>query len=183
MQRREAVKIITTVFGASLVLPETVFARMSEAEAAGIKPKFFTGKERKMVAAFAECLIPETDTPGAISVGAPRWMEILIQDCYTAEDQGKIRTGLAKLEVDSKAQHGGSFAKLSPAKQAEILTALEKAERSGPGGYGWVRMMKDLCKTCYANTEKGATTTFNWLLAPGRWSGEEAYKMGDRVFL
>ncbi|HPH21253.1 MAG TPA: gluconate 2-dehydrogenase subunit 3 family protein, partial [Haliscomenobacter sp.] len=183
MQRREAVRLVTAVFGVSLAVPETVFARLAEPMDLGIKPKLMTGKQRKTLAAISECIIPKTDTPGAIEAGVPRWFEILLQDCYTAENQKVVLDGLTNLDAECKTKYGGVFAKLKTAQQIEILTAMEKAERDAKTRNGFIRSTKDLVKTCYANSEVGATTAFEYLPAPGRWSGEELYKMGDKIYL
>jgi gluconate 2-dehydrogenase gamma chain len=183
MQRREAVKIVTAFFGASLALPESVFARIAEPLGDGIKPTLLAGKQRKLLAAISECIIPKTDTPGAVEAGVPRLFEILLQDCYKADDQKLIIDGMVNLDADCKTKQGAGFAKLSKAKQIEVLTEMEKAERAVKGKPGFIRMTKDLVKFCFVNSEVGATTAFEYQIAPGRWSGEELYKMGDKIYL
>ncbi|WP_373553198.1 gluconate 2-dehydrogenase subunit 3 family protein [Haliscomenobacter sp.] len=183
MQRREAVKIFTAVFGASLAVPETVFARLAEPMDLGIKPTLLSGKQRKTLAAVAQCIIPKTDTPGAIEAGVPRWFETLLQDCYKPDAQKVIMDGFTNLDLECKTKHGSTFAKLKMPQQIEILTAMEKAERDAKVRGGFIRATKDLVKSCYANSEVGASTTFEYQIAPGRWSGEELYKMGDKIYL
>lgn len=183
MQRREAVKIFTAVFGASLAVPETVFARLAEPMDLGIKPTLLSSKQRKTLAAVAQCIIPKTDTPGAIEAGVPRWFEILLQDCYKPDAQKVIMDGLTNLDAETKTKHGSTFAKLKMPQQIEILTAMEKAERDAKVRGGFIRATKDLVKSCYANSEVGASTAFEYQIAPGRWSGEELYKMGDKIYL
>jgi hypothetical protein len=101
MDRRELVKIMSVMVGGTIALPESVFARIAE-PLDTTKAKFFTGKQRKLVAAISDCIIPRTDTPGAVDAGVPGWIEILVQDCLTPADQKIMVNGLTSLEADVK---------------------------------------------------------------------------------
>ena len=80
MERRELLKIMALTLGGSIALPESVFAQLAE-PLDPAKLKFFTPAQRELVAAVADTIIPQTDTPGAIEAGVPGWIELLVQDC------------------------------------------------------------------------------------------------------
>lgn len=179
MDRRELVKVMSLMLGGTIALPEAVFARIAEPLDA-TKAKFFSGKQRKLVAAIADCIIPRTDTPGAIDAGVPGWIEVLVQDCLTAEDQQVILEGLTQIETASKTQYQSTFAKLTTAQQIELLTTMEKeakeqVRKNRAAGVAapapFINQIKELTKFCYVNSELGATKAFQFLITPGRWDG------------
>lgn len=190
MDRRELVKIMSVMVGGTIALPESVFARIAEPLDIA-KAKFFTGKQRKLVAAIAECIIPKTDTPGAIEAGVPAWIEILVQDCLTPADQKIITDGLASLEADVKQKFNSSFAKLTVDQQIALLTEMEKtaketeaknraAKIQAPRAF--IRQFKDLTKFSFVNSEVGGTQAFEFIITPGRWDGAMELKPGQKAY-
>ncbi len=86
--------------------------KRDEAVAAGeavYEPGFFTAEEYEYITKFADTIIPRTDTPGAVDVGAPEVVDKMVGEVYSEEARDKFRTGLAALmaKMDADNTTGG----------------------------------------------------------------------------
>ncbi len=180
MDRRELLKIMALSLGGSIALPESVFAQLADPLDLE-KLKFFSATQRKLVAAIAETIIPETDTPGAIKAGVPGWIELLVQDCFEAADQKIIMEGLADVESRSRDEFQESYAGLTVGQQIELLTGLEKEAKKSGNKKAFIRQFKELTKFTYVNSEAGGTQAFDFVLVPGRWDPAADLKPGQKI--
>lgn len=183
MDRRELLKLMALSLGASIALPESVFAQFAEPFDIS-KLKFFTPAERALVAVITETIIPETDTPGAISAGVPGWLELLVQDCFAPEDRSVISNGLSTLEMDCAGRFNKGFAELPLGDRVRMLTELEIVSKKAGDSKTFIRQFKELTKFTYVNSEAGGSKAFDFVLIPGRWDpaanllpGQKAYSM------
>lgn len=177
MERREMLKAMSASLGASIALPESVFARVAEP----FDPNdltFFRPREREQVAMIAEAIIPRTDTPGAIDAGVPGWIEILVRDCLAPEDQEVIVDGLSDLMRRCQDAHGKSIDELPADEQVAFLNEIHeasqaekrKARQEGKNPRRpFLEQFKELTKFCYASSEVGATEAFEFVYVPGQW--------------
>lgn len=106
--------------------------------------------EREILAAISECIIPATDTPGAIEAGVPQFAELILSDWHTADERQPVLEGMAKLDADCEAAYGRGFAACSAAEQSEALAATE--------GSTMFTMLKSLVVNGYFTSELGAGT-------------------------
>lgn len=187
MERRQAVKALGAMAGAGLLLPDAVLARTGEIlEGTPPKRRFFNGTEKRIVAGFAECVVPRTDTPGAADVGAPGWVEILVEDCYDYDDQLNFREGLMEIDQAARDRFGKGFSRLTYEQQVQLLTDIERsdiaratADRHAPPSF--VRSFKDLVKFVYVSTERGANEAFSYVAIPGRYDGAAPVKTDTKA--
>jgi gluconate 2-dehydrogenase gamma chain len=107
-------------------------------------------REREMLAAISECIIPATDTPGAIEAGVPQFAELILSDWHTAEERQPVLEGMAKLDADCKAAYGKGFAACSVAEQTAAFAATE--------GSTMFTMLKSLIVNGYFTSEPGASS-------------------------
>lgn len=130
--RRENLKIIGAI-GATCAFPfaadelygqEHSHAAASPAAAAvPYKLRFFTKEEFATISSIAECIIPATDTPGAIAAGAPQYIDSVVAG--SKELQKRCRAGLSGIER----RFEKPFSSLDEADQTAYLTELnEKAD-------------------------------------------------------
>lgn len=183
-------KMMAMAVGGSVALPKTVFARMGEA----LNPAdltFFSEAQKRQVAALAEAIIPETDTPGAIGAGVPDWIEVIVKDCFFPENQEIITKGLAEITLRCAKDKGQSIDKLSAAEQVAFLTdydnetkaAKRKLESEGkPQHNTFLEQFKELTKFCYVNSEIGATQAFDYHLVPGKWIPDMPLEPGMKAY-
>ena len=85
-----------------------------------------------MVAVIVERIIPRTDTPGARDVGVHEFIDTMLADYYDAADRTRFADGLAALDARAQSTCGAAFVRCTPAKQIELLTALDHETFASP---------------------------------------------------
>ncbi|GAB3426918.1 gluconate 2-dehydrogenase subunit 3 family protein [Niabella aquatica] len=100
--------------------------RPSAKEGGGAGTGFFNQEKIAFLDEIAETIIPRTETPGAKDAGVGEFMNVMVRDCYTPDDQEIFRKGLDTIEAMSKEQYGNGFMQLTPEQRTLLLTALDK---------------------------------------------------------
>ena len=67
-----------------------------------------------IVSAAADRILPRTDTPGAIDVGVPAFINLLYSDIMTAEERERLTSGLAAVDAAAKAATAGRSPRSAP---------------------------------------------------------------------
>lgn len=75
-------------------------------------PKFFTADELELLAALAEMIIPQTDTPGARAARVHEHIDLVLSE-ETPEVQKQFRAGLARLKARPVGRRGEILAEMS----------------------------------------------------------------------
>src|ERR1700737_3264014 len=91
IDRREAIRRATLLLGGVISAP-TLAAMLAGCETppageAGWTPRALAGDQGALVAAIAEHIIPETDTPGARSAGVHRFIDTMLAEYYSADER------------------------------------------------------------------------------------------------
>lgn len=130
-------------------------------------PKALTAAQAQALSAAAEQIMPATDTPGAIAVGVPQFIDRAIADWCLPADAERLRAGLTRLDEDAKTLGGASFASL-PAVQQTAILARHDAETVRPH---YFTMLKDLTTAGYFTSKDGATKAVRYDPYPGAYRG------------
>ena len=85
--------------------------------------KFFSAEQAKEVEAMSARIIPADETGGAREAGVIRFIDLNLST-YETDKQAAYAAGLKMLAEKS----GGRFSDLNPAKQIEVLRAIEKTD-------------------------------------------------------
>ncbi len=116
----------------------------------------------EMVAAMAELIIPETDTPGARAALVHEFIDAMLTDWYGSDERGRFLRGLAEVDERALSSRGAAFMDLEEAARHALLLELD-AEAFGdaqPGQDGeppFFRAMKSLTLLGYYTSEVGGT--------------------------
>jgi Gluconate 2-dehydrogenase subunit 3 len=197
MQRRNLLKQLGLLVGGSVVLPSAMFAESGDVlfsdQLDYSKVKLFNKKQRKIVIALAEAIIPRTTSPGATDAKVGPFIELMLADCYENKHQIAFIEGLAAVELRSMTDHKLSFLKLSGTQMTDILTKteaeakMEKQKRTiaktkdAPEIF-WF-LLKSLTLTGFFTSEPGGTQAANYMMNPGRYNGAEKMTAQTRVWL
>lgn len=152
-------------------------------------PTLFDTAQRAAISAAAEQIIPRTDTPGANDAQAPRFIELMVQDWFTESERAAFLAGLDDLQGRS----GGSFAKLDPSAQLEVLEELE-SESADSSWYDFgstlriwddaapfICQLKELTVLGFNLSEVGATQ-FLRINPMGKFDGDYPLTAGDGAY-
>ncbi len=96
MNRRTALKNLSISLGYTVAAP-TIFNMLSSctAEAEGWKPLFLSAEEKHMVTHLADIILPTTDTPGALDVNVPQFIDLIYHDIEQPQRQERFKKGAA----------------------------------------------------------------------------------------
>jgi hypothetical protein len=178
MNRREALQRTALVLGYAISGP-ALMGIMNGCKAAPeltYTPSFFTKEQAETISELAQLIIPKTDTPGAKEAGVPGFIDQILQECFTTEDQQRFMTGLTEFEADMKASFGDTFVYLDAEKQTQAFqkhhdAAVEAARAKPSEPKPFVLMVKELTLLGFFTSEPGATQVLQYEAVPGRYTG------------
>ncbi|MBI3791335.1 MAG: gluconate 2-dehydrogenase subunit 3 family protein, partial [Gemmatimonadetes bacterium] len=122
MKRREVLQLAASSAALAL-LPKDCHLPWSRVGKVVVGPTLEPA-QRDAVRAFADALLPRTATPGAVDVGVPAFVDVIVAEQYGEPERAGLASGLAHLEAAAK-REGGAFATLAPAAREKVMRALE----------------------------------------------------------
>ena len=207
MNRRELLKMIAAATGAAMIGGELLMSGCkSETKSA---PLAFTDENIAFLDEVAETIIPQTTTAGAKAAGVGRFMTVMVNDCYTKDDQEIFHKGLTTLNDASNKMFGKGFMDATPEQRKQLLISVDKETKAyvkkkadaeneqkdkqkqgqekvtdfkketTPNHY--FQQIKQLAIFGYYTSEKGRTESLNYTPVPGKYQGVVEYKKGDKV--
>lgn len=179
MDRRQAIQRAAMVLGYSISAPALmgVLKGCKAAPEIGYKPVFFNADQAALMAEVAEIIIPKTDTPGAKETGVPAFMDLMLKDCYGAEDQKRFLEGVAAMDAESEKAFGNGFLDCSPEQQKELVQRIHSEaitsmrSENPPKDRPFILMAKELTMLGFFTSEAGATQVLNYVPVPGSYQG------------
>jgi gluconate 2-dehydrogenase gamma chain len=145
-----------------------------------VKTGFLTPAETAAVSALADQIIPRTDTPGALDVGVPAFIDRMLAGYYTDKERNVIRAGLASVDSDASTLRGKSFAQLTADEQVALMKQYDQAQydytRTNANTQGapphYFRLIKELTIIGFCTSEAGATKLMRYEQTPGPFRGD-----------
>ncbi len=154
----------------------------------------FSEKQRLLVGAIADTIIPNTDTPGAVEAGVPKFIELMFADWMRDDERQAFSANL--IDVDNSAQQmfEEDFVNCSVEEQTEILQAIEQIdgdhswyelgnlENAFSAGAPFIAQIKELTVVGYFMSEVGATQVLRFNHVPGRFDGDTPLDLHDNAW-
>lgn len=153
LNRRETLGGLAALLGVS-VLPADVLAKAAKSQVRLPAPI------HALATAYADTLIPRTDTPGAVDAGVPGLFAALLADWAAPPTRAGVLEALQKIDV---AAGKGGFAAKSAAQRKAMLAPYDQANFADNG----YRRLRDLMLVLYYSSEPGATVELRYEHAPG----------------
>jgi len=169
ISRREAIKRATFFLGVAISL-SLLTGVMQAAVAPGAmtaKPVYLSAKQFETAGAVAERILPRTDTPGALDVGVPAFIDLMYGKYLVAEDQKVVAAGLAAVEAASQTAHQKNFVQLTGAQQDAVLTKLAEASKTKTRTF--FHQIKELTVLGYFTSETVGKEVLHYDPVPGRF--------------
>jgi gluconate 2-dehydrogenase gamma chain len=179
MDRREAIKRTAWIMGGVVSAPAImgVLKGCSAKPDINWKPVFLSEDQAILVSEVAEIIIPKTDTPGAKDAGVPGFIDLMLKDVYSKEDQDNYLAGLKAFDEAAEKEHGDPFIELDAQKQAAFVKKLhdaaveaEKSTTPAPKR-PFILMTKELTMLGFFTSEPGATQVLQYVAVPGSYKG------------
>lgn len=207
MNRRDALSRVALLMGGTLSAPSLMAFSEGASTHRSLGADFsLDSAQRALVAEIAEHIIPKTTTPGAKEAGVGPFIEMMLKDCYKAQEQQNFLEGLADVDAKATKAHGKKFMEISSADQVNILKAVEKetielmrsanvqqvkvgdnvdkeviVSKKIKGTPFW-RLAKELTLFGYFTSEQGATKALDYVPIPGRFDGCIPLKPGQKAY-
>ena len=195
LTRREAIKSMAILMGASVVGPQLLAKSFGLAA-----PLDFSDADIALLDEIGETIIPATHIPGARAANIGAFIAMMIADCYTPRAQAEIRAGLARFPADYEARYGEKFIGGKPENRTQFLNSLNREQRKFPNAPRgktvgdraaeadevpphYFRVIRELTLLGYYTSEIGQTKALHYLEVPGRYDGNVPYKKGDEWFV
>jgi len=195
VERREFLKHAALILGASLspACVQTVLehdpGEPLRADSAVLPPR-----SRVILEAAADRILPETDTPGALSAGVPDFIELMLAEAVEPEQRASFTADLEALDVLAHADFGKGFAALPGDAQDGLLSALETEEfAQQPAANGmplapqstkpFFAQLKEWTVVGYYTSEVGVEATRTFSHIPGRFDGNVPFAAGQKPWI
>jgi gluconate 2-dehydrogenase gamma chain len=179
MDRREALKRTAWIMGGVVSAPAIMGVLKGCAAKPTIdwKPVFLSEDQGILVSQVAEIIIPKTDTPGAKEAGVPGFIDLMLKDVYSKEDQDRFLSGIKEFDEAANKEYSDSFIELSPEDQTAFVkkthdAAVEAERATTPAPKRpFILMTKELTMLGFFTSEPGATQVLQYIAVPGSYKG------------
>ncbi len=186
MNRREAIERAALVLGYAVTGPALVgvLNGCSPKPDLNYKPVFFSEDQARVISELTEIILPKTTTPGAKDVGVPGFIDSLLKEVYSPQDQESFLKGLSEFEEKAKKELGDDFSEAKPEEQKAFVKKHHDEELSnakGLGSWGWwssdteekpfIFIVKELTLLGFFTSQVGATEVLQYNQVPGPFQG------------
>jgi|TARA_Y100000310_G_scaffold259790_2_gene268567 hypothetical protein len=164
--RREILQgLIVSVGGASMLAACGGMATVTPTNPAATGGRFFSERELTLVSRVADLLIPRTETPGALDVNVPGFLDGFMFEWAGASTKRFMH--LTVTELDDAL--GAAFVTADATTAERTLSEFDSRAFADGSRFGGYRNLKGLITQAYFATEEGALLERKWVAVPGRW--------------
>jgi len=157
MERREALKKTLLALGYAISVPSliSIFESCNSNTSQTWQPDFFSNDQATVIAELAETILPKTKTPGAKDLKLDRFIDQIIKQVLSKEDQQLFLKGMDAFEAEAKELNGKSFIDSSPEQRTKLLTKLEQeTQKTTPSIWGFSTQKEVAPLTFYRKTKE-----------------------------
>jgi len=183
MNRRELIKTITALTGASVIGADLFFTGCKV-----LNKNIFTEYDISFLDEVAETIIPKTNTPGAKDAETGKFMALYATDCYDETNQKVFIDGIAALNKAAEKKYNTGFISLNATQKQKLLTEIDseakKYENQNVSDNEskmahYFTLMKQLALMGFFTSKPGFTQVLRYNPIPGKYEGCIEYKKGE----
>lgn len=171
MNRREAIKRASFALGAAISASTLagVAHGQNAATASDWKPSHLNRTQAAIAGVLAERILPRTDTPGALDVGVPAFIDTIYGGYMTQSDKADFRKGLNAVNRSARSAHKKRFVDLSDAQQDGIISDLAAAAEGSEGGF--YQKLREVTLVGYFTSKEVGMNVLKYDPIPGMYKG------------
>ena len=177
MQRRDALRFLGAATLAPLLTPLSARERWALGRrlhaqlAAGQAARALSPSQWAQLRALADTILPRTDTPGALDVGAPEFVDLLLAEWYSDADRERLLAGLDALEARCREAKGKPFAELDERGRGEFLATVDGVRGQPGSAEDSYSKLKDQLVFGFLTSKPIAELIRTTPIIPGRFDG------------
>jgi hypothetical protein len=148
-------------------------------------PLFLKQEEIVLVSAIADTILPKTDTVGALDVHVPEFIDLMLQDCFSAEEQNSFREGLTSFMMEVDTNYSNTFEDCTQEERMKIIEAEEDrstGQITQTRKKSFYQIVKELTLLGFFSSESVMTTLLDYHPIPGRYDGCIPFNAEGRLF-
>ena len=167
MDRRSALKNIAIATGSVITLPTwMVSCGVSDTDT---HTSSFKPKHQEVLAAIADTIIPAGNAIGALSVGADKFIQKIIDDCHEPVVGDNARAQLSALDKFAEKQHDKPFADCTQQQRVDMLMKLDKSTNKDEKDF--YHLMKTETIRAFNTSQQVLEGFHGYKVAPGFYNG------------
>lgn len=175
MDRRAAIQILLQG-GLGLGLMPGFAEAAWDAVAAGAQrtPRVLGAAQDHMITLIADTILPRSDTPGAIDVGVPSWIALVIAEYFSDTRRARFLADLNAIDQLAVSQSGAHLTALEGDGFAKVIAPLDAACGSKdltPAQRGYVQL-KELVVYGYFTSKPVQQDLLKVVIVPGRFDAD-----------
>ena len=164
MNRREALKAAGLIAGGAFLASDGILAACRGETRAGPRDRLLNADQQSLAEEIADTLLPTTaSSPGAKAAGVGHAMNLIVSDCYKAEDRQHVLSGLETFRTTCRSKRGKDFVDLTRTDRESFVRTVANAEWFGP--------VRELALGAYFSSEMGMTKALRYVSVPGKYVG------------
>ena len=172
MNRREALKAAGLIAGGALLASDAILTACRGETRAPRTDRLLDANQQSLAEEIADTLLPTTaSSPGAKAAGVGAAMNLIVSDCYKAEDRQKVLSGLETFRTTCRSQHGKDFVDLTRTDRESFVRNVATEKWFGP--------VRALTLGAYFSSETGMTKALRYVRVPGKYVGCMALEPGQ----
>jgi gluconate 2-dehydrogenase gamma chain len=171
VERREVLRRVAWLIGGAVSAPAALAilqgcSAKDAPDAAAWTPKFFQGKQKDVVTAIADVILPKSkDSSGALDANVPAFIDSILADVYDDAARARFNKGFAQFDA-------GFLEKDAGGRTAAVKAALESAlAGENKDGKPFILMTRELTLLGFYTSRPGITENMMYAQSPGPFHG------------
>ena len=168
LTRRKAIRNAVLLLGGSISVAQ-ISPLISDVAAmsANYIPKFLGKHHFQMNKRLVDLIIPESDTPGALTANVHQFIDVMLDGWAAADTQLRFLDNFNNIDRRSATMTGKTFANANRTQQIKLLEVLDKESFSDNGTDIFFGEFKVLVVFGYYSSEEGASVELRYDRIPG----------------
>jgi len=158
------------------------------------KASYLSTKQRRIIAAMAEIIIPRSETPGATDANVAHFIELMVQDWFNDQERAIFDAGLEEMQSRVEDEYGKPYVALTAQEQLEVLQAMEDAaqvhswyqqgnvRRAFISDAPFICQIKELTVWGFFTSEQGVKEVLRYNPMPMKFDGHHPRAEGDTAW-